>query len=157
MAAADASDGVLAETFLAALDTGVTGAASSSSLPLLPPGQTFVRPAGQTMMGPGLSTGMGEAATVAALNSWGSARDRELIQLKVDLGATQTIVASAFEQAKGALQAIVDNFRIEAANLRYDCQVEATQSLPRLELLVGEARARFVLQDPPLIHISVPT
>ncbi len=68
-------------------------------------------------------------------------------QLKADLGATQTVVASAFEQAKEALQAIVGNFRVEAEKLRYDGQVEAAQSLSRLELVVGEARARFDSQD----------
>ncbi len=84
---------------------------------------------------------------VAALNSWGATRDRELIQLKADLGATQTVVSSAFEQAKEALQAIVANFRVEAAKLRYDSEVEATQSLSCLEQVVGEARARFDTQD----------
>ncbi len=101
------------------------------------------------------------AARVAAVNTWGAARDSELIQLRLvvaahagelgqlrgDVGLTQTVVASAFEQAKAALQAIVDNFRVEAAKLRYDGEVEATQSLSRLELVVGEARARFDTQD----------
>ena len=80
-------------------------------------------------VGPCLTVGMGEVATVAALNTWGAtrdteliqlrllvvARDRELVQLKGDLGATQSIVASAFEQAKAALQAIVGHLRVEAA------------------------------------------
>ncbi len=135
-----------------------SAAASASSLAV------FAAGAGaQTMgqVGPCLTVGMGEVATVAALNTWGAtrdseliqlrllvvARDRELVQLKGDLGATQTVVASAFEQAKDALQAIVGNFRVEAEKLRYDGQVEAAQSLSRLELVVGEARARFDSQD----------
>ncbi len=67
----------------AALDTA---AASASSLALYAAGggtQTF------SQMGPGLVEGMGEAAIVAALSSWGATRDRELIQLKADLGSTQ--------------------------------------------------------------------
>mgnify|MGYP000293915451 CR=1 FL=1 len=136
--------------------SAASAAASASSL------ATFAAGAGTTgRVGPCLAVGMGEAATVAALNSWGATRDSELIQLRLvvaahagelaqlrgDLGTTQAVVASAFEQAKAALQAIVDNFRVEAAKLRYDAQVEATQSLSRLELVVGEARARFDTQD----------
>ena len=82
-------------------------------------------------VGPGLTTDMGPDATVAALNAWGSARDRELVQLRADLGNTQVVVASAFEQAKETLQAIVANFRVEAATLRSSRAVEATQSLSR--------------------------
>ncbi len=112
-------------------------------------------------VGPCLTVNMGEAATVAALNSWGASRDSELIQLRLvvaahagelgqlrgEVGRTQVVVASAFEVAQAALQAIVDNFRVEAAKLRYDGEVAATQSLSRLELVVGEARARFDSQD----------
>ena len=90
-------------------------------------------------VGPCLTAGMGEVATVASLNAWGAARDSELIQLRLvvaahaselvqlrgDLGLTQTIVASAFEQAKAALQDIVDSFRVEAAKMRYDSEVVA--------------------------------
>jgi hypothetical protein len=106
-------------------------------------------------VGPCLTAGMGEAATVAALNTWGATRDSELIQLRLvvashagelgqlrnDLGATQTIVASHFEHAKATLMAIVESFRTEAAKLRYDSEIEAAQSLSRLQLVVGEARA----------------
>jgi hypothetical protein len=117
-----------------------TTAASERSL--VPAGGT------QTLQfGPGLTTDMGPDATVAALNAWGSARDRELVQLRADLEATQTIVASTFEQAKSTLQGMVDNFRAETASLRYDTQVEAAQSLSRLQAVVGEARARFDAQD----------
>ena len=135
-----------------------SAAASSSSL------ATFAAGAGaQTIgqVGPCLTVGMGEVATVASLNTWGAARDSELIQLRLvvaahagelaqlrgDLGSTQTVVASAFEQAKAALQAIVDSFRVEAAKLRYDSEVEAAQSLSRLELVVSDARSRFDAQD----------
>ncbi len=38
-------------------------------------------------VGPCLSVGMGEAATVAALNSWGATRDSELIQLRLVVAA----------------------------------------------------------------------
>jgi hypothetical protein len=128
-----------------------SAAAASASSPAATEGRT----------GPCLTVGMGEASTVDALNAWGAARDgeliqlrlvveahdRELVQLRASLGATQNIVASTFEQAKTTLQAIVDSFRVEAAKLRRDAEVEATQSLARLELVVGEARARFDAQD----------
>jgi hypothetical protein len=52
---------------------------------------------------------MGEATTVAVLNSWGATRDAELVALKADLGATQAGVTTAFEQARGALLTIVSN------------------------------------------------
>jgi hypothetical protein len=134
-----------------------SAAASASGLAVFAAGGAPT--AGQ--VGPCLMVGMGEAATVASLNSWGAARDSELVQLRLivaahagelgqlrgDLGTTQTVVASAFEQAKAALQAIVDNFRVEAAKLRYDGEVAAVQSLSRLEVVVGEARARFDAQD----------
>ena len=90
----------------AALDTA---AASASSLALYATSggtQTFAQ------LGPGLVEGMGEAAMVAALNSWGATRDRELIQLKADLGATQVVVSTAFDQAKAALFVIVNDFRL---------------------------------------------
>ncbi len=92
---------------------------------------------------------MSEVATVAALNSWGATRDSELIQLRLvveahnrelvalrgDLGTTQTIVASHFEDARATLMAIVESFRTEAGKLRYDSEVEAAQSLSRLPLI----------------------
>ena len=72
-------------------------AASEGSLALFAAGggttQTF------TELGPCLTVGMGEAATVAALNAWGAARDGELVALKADLSATQVGVSTAFEQA----------------------------------------------------------
>ncbi len=111
--------------------------AAASDGTLVPAGGT------QMQMGPCLVEGMGEANMVAALNSWGTARDYELGQLKSDLGATQAVVSAAFDQAKDALFAIVADFRVEAASLRHDGQVDAAQSLSRLELVVSEARARF--------------
>ena len=81
------------------------------------------------------------------LNSWGVARDRELLDLRTDLGATQVIVGEAFEQAKGALQSIVGDFRLEAETMRALMLREATQTTERLELVVGEARRRFDAQD----------
>jgi hypothetical protein len=138
---------------LGADDAAASAAASASGL--------AVFAAGQAQVGPGLTPGMTEAATVASLNAWGAARDAELIQLRRvvaahagtlaelrgDLGMTQTVVASAFEQAKTQLQAIVDNFRVEAAKLRYDGEVAAAQSLSNLEQVVAAARSRFDAQD----------
>ena len=118
-----------------------TAAASASSLAFYGGTQTF------TTMGPGLVEGMGGAATVAALNSWGATRDRELVQLKADLGATRIVVSTAFDQAKAALFVIVNDFRLEAGTMRHDSQIEAAQSLSRLEQVVGEARAKFDTQD----------
>ncbi len=134
-----------------------SAAASASGLAVFAAGRA--QTIGQ--VGPCLTVGMGEAATVASLNAWGAARDSELIQLRLvvaahagelaqlrgDLGTTQTVVASAFEQAKAQLQAIVDSFRVEAAKLRYDGEVSAAQALSNLEQVVGEARARFDAQD----------
>jgi hypothetical protein len=98
-------------------------------------------------LGPCLYEGMGEAGMLERLNSWGIARDRELLGLRADLGATQVVVGEAFEQAKGALQNIVGDFRLEAETMRALSQREAAQSMERLELVVGEARQRFNAQD----------
>ncbi len=111
-----------------------SAAASESSLALYAASggtQTFAQ------LGPGLVVGMGETDMVAALNAWGATRDRELVQLKADLGATQVVVSTAFDQAKEALFAIVTDFRIEAGTMRHDSQIEAAQSLSRLEQVVG--------------------
>ncbi len=51
------------------------------------------------------------------------------------------------ERAKGALQDIVNRVQAEAAKVVYDSEMEATQSLTRLEQGVSEARARFDSQD----------
>ncbi len=81
-----------------------SAAASANSL------ATFTAGAQTTgQAGPCLTAGMGEVATVAALNTWGATRDseliqlrllgqtrdRELAQLKADLGITQVVVASS--------------------------------------------------------------
>ena len=84
---------------------------------------------------------------VACLNAWGIARDSELFDLKANLSATQVGVASAFDQAKEALLAIVTDFRAEAGTMRQQGQFEAAQSIARLEQVVGEARTKFDVQD----------
>jgi hypothetical protein len=90
---------------------------------------------------------MGEATLVAALNAWGAARDREVLTLKINLGATQERVELAFNQAKDALLRIIDDFRGEAATQRNHGQYEAAQSIARLEQVVLEARTKFDQQD----------
>ena len=75
---------------------------AGSAASLVPAGntQTF-GPAGGTQpaLGPALYEHMGETALLAALNAWGSARDREALALRADLSATQVGVCGAFEQA----------------------------------------------------------
>ncbi len=116
---------------------------SASDSSLVPAGVTQTR----GMLGPGLTLGMGEASLVAALNAWGTARDQDLLDRKADLSATQVGVSGAFSQAQETLQGIVSDFRNEAEAMRQLSQHEAAQSLARLELVVGEARSRFDLQD----------
>ena len=101
----------------------------------------------QTRLGPCLFEGMGEAALVERINAWGMARDRDLLDLKADLGATRVGVSAAFDQAKEALQSIVTDFRVEAETMRRRGEHEAAQSVARLELVVGEARTKFDAQD----------
>ena len=64
----------------------MAAASSEGSLALYGAGgggtQTFA-----VALGPCLTVGMGEAATVAVLNSWGATRDSELIQLRLVLAA----------------------------------------------------------------------
>ena len=146
-------------TALGADVASASAVASASSLALFAAQVSEGQTVGQ--VGPCLTVNMGEAATVAALNSWGASRDSELIQLRLvvaahagelgqlrgEVGRTQIVVASAFEVAQAALQAIVDNFRVEAAKLRYDGEVAAAQSLSNLEQVVGAARSRFDAQD----------
>ena len=116
-----------------------TAAASEGSL--VPAGLT------QTMLGPCLFEGMGEQSLLSTLNAWGTARDREMLELKANLGATQVGVSSAFDQAKEALFAIVTSFRAEAGTMRQQGQYEAAQSIARLERVVGEASTKFDAQD----------
>ena len=64
--------------------------AAASDGTLVPAGGT------QMQMGPCLVEGMGEANMVAALNSWGAARDYDMVDLKANLNSTQVGVATAF-------------------------------------------------------------
>ncbi len=72
--------------------------AGSSAAALAP---TIAR---QAVFGPCLDDDMSGPQTIAALNAWGSARDREAHQLRVDLTATQHGVSGAFLQAQAAGQ-----------------------------------------------------
>ena len=105
------------------------------------------QPEGQAAFGPCLFETMSEPALVAALNAWGSARDREAQQLRADLTATQVGISGAFVQAQEAVQELVIAFRIEVVAMRQTTMYEAQQSLARLEHVVDEARARFGEQD----------
>ena len=122
---------------------------SAAALVLGPAGET--QPLGQAVFGPCLHEQMGGEALVAALNAWGSARDREALALRADLAATQAGVAAAFEQAQACVSAtllgIIEAFRAEAETMRQHAGREAQQSLARLEQVVAEARARFGEQD----------
>jgi hypothetical protein len=105
------------------------------------------QPSGQAVFGPCLHEEMSAPQTVAALNAWGSARDREAQQLRADLTATQFGVSGAFEQAQAAVQELVAAFRVEVVGMRQTTLYEAQQSLERLTQVVEEARARFGEQD----------
>ena len=100
-----------------------------SAAALVPAGMTQTTgPAGGTqpaLLGPCLYERMGEEALVAALNAWGSARDREALALRADLAATQVGVSTAFEQAQGTLLGIVEAFRAEAEMMRQQTYYEA--------------------------------
>ena len=98
-------------------------------------------------LGPCLATGMGGEAMVERLNSWGAARDRELIALRADLVAAQTGVSGAFGQAERALVGMATDWRLEAEAMRAGVQREAESAVSRLELVVGDARARFDAVD----------
>ncbi len=102
---------------------------------------------GQAVFGPCLHEGMSGPQTVAALNAWGSARDRESLQLRADLTATQQEVSGAFAQAQGAVRKLVNAFRMEVTAMRQTTVWEAQQSLERLTQVVDEARAKFGEQD----------
>ncbi len=102
---------------------------------------------GQAVFGPCLSEDMSGPQTVAALNAWGSARDREAQQLRADLMATQHGVSGAFMQAQTAVQELVAAFRVEVIAMRQTTLYEAEQSLARLTQVVDQARARFGEQD----------
>jgi hypothetical protein len=122
------------------------GAAGASASTLAHAGMA-AQPPGQAAFGPCLREDMSAASTVAALNAWGSARDREAQQLRADLTATQFGVSGAFEQAQAAVQDLVAAFRVEVIGMSRTTQHEAQQSLERLTQVVEEARARFGEQD----------
>ena len=123
-----------------AVDTG--GASASTGLAVQPAGGTH-----PTALGPCLYVGMGETSMVEQLNAWGIARDGDMLDLRANLGNTQTVLAAAFDQARSALNAIVDGFRTEAEVMRQQTQNEAAQGLARLEHVVAAARQRFDAQD----------
>ncbi len=94
-----------------------TAGASASTL-----AETRTRGAGssgQAVFGPCLVEDMTAASLVAALNAWGSARDREMHALRLDLEATKAVVEITFDQASAGvsetLQNIIDGVRTEAA------------------------------------------
>ncbi len=94
-------------------------------------------------LGPCLLPGMSEAAVFERLNSWGVGRDRELASLRADLLSAQAGVSGAFSQAERTLVSIAGDWRLEAEETRMNAQREAAAAMARLELVVGEARARF--------------
>ena len=118
--------------------------AGASASTLAETGRT--RQSGQAVFGPCLDVDMGEAALVAALNAWGSARDREALALRAQAG-----VEAAFERAQAGVSAtlvgIIEAFRTEAETMRQHAAYEAHQSLARPERVVSEAGARFGEQD----------
>ncbi len=124
--------------------------AGASASTLAETGRT-TQPLGQAVFGPCLYVDMGEPALVAALNAWGSARDREVEALRADLATTQAVVEMTFDQAQAGVSAtllgIIEAFRTEAAMMQQQANLEAQQSLSRLEHVVSEARTRFDVQD----------
>ncbi len=123
--------------------------AGASSSALAETGMT--RPSGQAVFGPCLHEQMDSAALIAALNAWGSARDRELEALRADLATTKAVVEMTFDQAQAGVSAtllnIIEAFRAEAGGMQQQANHEAQQSLARLEHVVSEARTRFDQQD----------
>ncbi len=98
-------------------------------------------------MGPGLVAGMSDGEVFERLNAWGIARDGELVDLRSSLTNTQSVVGSAFTEARATIMTIVGDFRLEAETLRQHGLYEAHQGLGRLEHVVAEARLRFDAQD----------
>ena len=94
--------------------------AGASASTLAETGRT--RPSGQAVFGPCLYVEMGEAALVAALNAWGSARDRDAEALRADLATTQAVVERTFDQAQAGVSAtllsIIEAFRAEAGMMQ---------------------------------------
>ena len=77
--------------------------AGASASTLAETGRT--RPSGQAVFGPCLYEHMGEAALMATLIAWGSARDREAEAPRADLAATQAVVEMTCDQAQAGVSA----------------------------------------------------
>ncbi len=90
---------------------------------------------------------MSDGEVFERLNAWGIARDGELVDLRSSLTNTQSVVGSAFTEARATIMTIVGDFRLEAETLRQHSLYEAHQGLGRLEHVVAEARLRFDAQD----------
>ncbi len=88
-----------------------------------------------------------DAEVFYRLNTWGAARDSELVDLRSSLTSTQAIVDATFVDARGMLLSIIAEFRLEAEALRQHSLYEAQQGLARLNQVVAEARGRFDAQD----------
>ncbi len=58
--------------------------------------------AAEPRLGPGLQPGMGEAALISRLNSWGADRDAEILRLRAALLAAQAGVTGTFGPAERA-------------------------------------------------------
>ena len=133
------------------MDTAGHDSAGASSSALAE--TTRTRTQGQAVFGPCLYVDMGEPALIAALNAWGSARDREVEALRSDLATTQAVVEMSFDQAQAGVSAtllgIIEAFRAEAGMMQQQTYHEAQQSLARLEQVVTEARceARILLAE----------
>ncbi len=122
------------------MDTAPGAGASASTLAMQATG-------GVRTLGPGLAQGMSEAEVFERLNAWGIARDGELVDLRSSLTNTQSVVGTAFTEARATIMTIVGDFRLEAETLRQHSLYEAHQGLGRLEHVVAEARLRFDAQD----------
>ncbi len=131
------------------MDTAAQDSAGASSSALAETTRRTTQ--GQAVLGPCLYENMGEPALIAALNAWGSARDREADALRADLAATKAVVEMTFDQAQAGVSAtllnIIEAFRSEAAMMQQQAGYEAQQSLARLTQVVSEARTRFDAQD----------
>ncbi len=128
-----------------ALGADAAGAAASASS--LAIGYVTQTAGGRTPLVSGLAAGMSDVEVFERLNAWGIARDGELVDLRSSLTNTQSVVGSAFTEARATIMTIVGDFRLEAETLRQHSLYEAHQGLARLEHVVTEARQRFDAQD----------
>ncbi len=76
---------------------------------------------------------MSDGEVFERLNAWGIARDGELVDLRSSLTNTQSVVSTAFNEARATIMTIVGDFRLEAETLRQHSLYEAHQGLGRLE------------------------